>query len=312
MAKLQRWRRRSSAGEGSTTTTDEPEDSGPAEARADLDGEPEPDPDDETDETDDEVDAAAGLEPPVESPSGRATRARGFVRRAWPVALAQASHPRQAVVTALCVAAAAAISGRPPREAGAVLLTVLVGQVLLGWFNDLLDRRRDALLEIPGKPLADGRLEPGTVWYALVIGSLVLLPLSISTGNTAGICYLISIALAMVGHLVLRRGKWSWVAWALSFSLYPAYLSYGGWGGGAEGDPPTVGLTVLAALLGIGVHFLRAVWGLVADNEEGWTYLPLVLGLKLGATRLLALSTTYTLVVVVLMAVVGSRVGLRA
>ena len=35
---------------------------------------------------------------------------------------------------------------------------------------------------------------------------------------------------------------------------------------------------MLAALLGIGVHLLTALWGLVPDNEDGWTYLPLKLG----------------------------------
>ena len=58
------------------------------------------------------------------------------------------------------------------------------------------------------------------------------------------------------------------------------------------------------------MHFTRAVWGLVADHEDGWTYLPLKLGLKLGATRLLALSTLYVIGIVVALAVVGSNVGL--
>ena len=69
-------------------------------------------------------------------------------------------------------------------------------------------------------------------------------------------------------------------------------------------------MTLLAALLGIGVHFLRSIWGLVADNEDGWTYLPLRLGLRLGATRLLALTSTYLVAVLVALAVAGSMTGL--
>ena len=75
-------------------------------------------------------------------------------------------------------------------------------------------------------------------------------------------------------------------------------------------EPPETAITILAGLLGIGVHFMRAVWGLVGDHEDGWTYLPLKLGLKLGATRLLALSTLYTVVIAVLLGVFGYRVGL--
>ncbi|HET9420458.1 MAG TPA: hypothetical protein VFO49_04925, partial [Nocardioides sp.] len=106
------------------------------------------------------------------------------------------------------------------------------------------------------------------------------------------------------------QGLLSWVPWALSFALYPAYVSYGGWGGQAEGPAPEVVMTLLAGLLGIGVHFLRSIWGLVADHEDGWTYLPLRLGLKLGATRLLVLTSTYLVAVLIAMAIAGSMTGL--
>ena len=98
--------------------------------------------------------------------------------------------------------------------------------------------------------------------------------------------------------------------WAASFALYPAFLSYGGWGGQDRGAPPEVLVTVLAALLGIGVHFLRALWGLVPDNADGWTYLPLRLGLRVGASRLLWLAATYTVLVLVALAFAGTYVGL--
>ena len=78
------------------------------------------------------------------------------------------------------------------------------------------------------------------------------------------------------------------------------------------GDRPETAIVVLAAALGVGVHFTRSVWGLVADHEEGWTYLPLKLGLRIGATRLLALSTALSVAVVVALVVVASQIGLRA
>ena len=79
----------------------------------------------------------------------------------------------------------------------------------------------------------------------------------------------------------------SWVPWAAAFALYPAFLSYGGWGGQERGAPPEIAVTVLAAVLGVGVHLLTSLWGLVADNEDNWTYLPLRLGRRIGASRLL-------------------------
>src|SRR6201999_558067 len=77
-----------------------------------------------------------------------------------PFLLVRAAHPRQALVTSLGVPVAAALAGRPSRELLLVLATVLVGQVILGWFNDLVDRERDARHHRTGKPLADGRLDP--------------------------------------------------------------------------------------------------------------------------------------------------------
>src|SRR5690606_9169235 len=128
-------------------------------------------------------------------------------------------------------------------------------------------------------------------------------PLSISVGVTAGALYLLSLVVGILGNVVLRRGLFSWVPWAVAFALYPAYLSYGGWGGGTEGDPPQVVMVVLAALLGVGVHVLRSIWGLVVDDQEDWTYLPLRLGRRLGATRLRGLAACWTGVVLALMAI---------
>jgi hypothetical protein len=139
---------------------------------------------------------------------------------------------------------------------------------------------------------------------------LLVVPLSISNGVTAGVAYLLSLLVGLLGNVALRQGFLSWLPWAAAFALYPAFLSYGGWAGSADGGPPQPAMTGLAALLGIGVHFLTALWGLVADNEDEWTYLPLKLGLRLGAGRLLALASVYLTGVLVALAFTGTYVGL--
>ena len=233
------------------------------------------------------------------------------LRNLTPVLLLRAAHPRQAVVTALALAVAGALAGRSMRELLLIFATVLVGQAILGWFNDLVDRGKDARHDAPGKPVADGRLDPGTVWFVMAIAVFVVVPLSVANGVVAGSAYLLSLAIGLVGQWVwLRKRFFSWVPWAAAFALYPAFLSYGGWGGQYRGDPPEILVTVLAGLLGIGVHFLRALWGLVPDNAEGWTYLPLKLGLRIGASRLLWVSTIYTVAVLVALAFAGTNVGL--
>lgn len=224
--------------------------------------------------------------------------------------MVRAAHPRQAILTAVGVAVAGALSGRPPREIGLILATVLVGQAVIGWHNDLVDRKRDAANEVPGKPLATGQLDPGTVWFTLTCAVLLVVPLAIANGVYAGLSYLGLLVVSLLGNLVLRRGFLSWVPWAASYALYPAFLSYGGWAASAEGSPPEITITVLAGLLGVCLHVLRALPGLVPDNRDGWRHLPLRIALKTGAPRLLWISAALTVLVVAGLVAEGSRVGL--
>jgi 4-hydroxybenzoate polyprenyltransferase len=227
-----------------------------------------------------------------------------------PVLLVRAAHPRQAVLTALGLAAGAGISGRPPREVGLVAVTVLVGQALLGWDDDLADESADRADDRTTKPLVAGTLDRGTLWFALVCAVLLVVPLSLSSGIEAGLAYLLSLMAGVLGNRVLRTGPLSWLPWAVAFALYPAYLSYGGWGGTAHGHPPTVAMSTAAALLGVGVHVLTSLCGLVNDNRSGRRHLPLHLALRMGAPRLLVVAGVYCAVMIAVIAVVGGTVGL--
>ena len=235
---------------------------------------------------------------------------RRFSLRLWtPVLLVRAAHPRLGLLTAIGVAVAAALSGRELREVVLVLVTVLVGQCILGWTNDVVDRRRDASHD-RDKPVAAGTLDPGTALFAAACGVLLVVPLAVSAGVWAGLSYLASLAVGVLGNLVLRRGWFSWVTWALSYALLPAYLAYGGWGGDGTTTPPEIGITVLAALLGVCVHVLAARPGLVDDHADGFKHLPLRIALRTGAARLLWVSIGVTVVVLAALAVVGSQTGL--
>ncbi len=230
-----------------------------------------------------------------------------------PVVLTRAAHPKQALLTGLGLAVAAALAGRPAREAGVVLVTVLVGQTMLGWDNDLVDRARDERHDLPGKPIAQGLLDPGTVWFSLTCALLLVVPLSLSAGPRPGGAYLVALVIGFLGNRLLRGSVLSFVPWLLSFGLYSAYVSYGGWNGvpsdTAPGVTATVVMAVLAGLLGVGIHVLRALPGLVPDNSDGLRSLPLRLALKVGAPRLLVLAGVFTGVMAVAFVIAGQALG---
>jgi hypothetical protein len=139
---------------------------------------------------------------------------------------------------------------------------------------------------------------------------LLLVPLSVSNGVTAGSLYLATVGVGLVGNVVLRRGWLSWLPWAVAYAGYPAFLSYGGWGGEADGHPPEPAMVALAAALGVGVHVLCALPGLVADHEDGHRHVALRIALKIGATRLLVLALAWVVLALAGLLVVGNSVGL--
>ncbi|MCY4724978.1 UbiA family prenyltransferase [Nocardioides sp. STR2] len=223
--------------------------------------------------------------------------------------LLRAAHPRQAILSAVALGTAAAVAGRPLREVGLVAATVLVGQSMLGWVDDLTDRERDARRR-PDKPLSSGRLDPGTVWFALTCAFLLVVPLAVANGRRAGATYLALLAVSAVGDRFLHGRALSFVPWMASFALYPAFLAYGGWGGVGSPTPPTPVMVALAAALGLGVHVLLALPGLVDDHEEGEKSFPMLVALRTGTPRLLLLAGVWTAAVVVAILIAGRTVGL--
>jgi 4-hydroxybenzoate polyprenyltransferase len=226
-------------------------------------------------------------------------------------ALLGSTHPRQSVPMAVAVAVTALVSGRPLRESLVAGAAVLVVQAVLGIVNNVGDRERDASSGATGNPVADGRIPAGNATFAAVCLGIVSIPLSLQNGTAAGAALLLTLVSGLLYERALRRTLLSWLPWAVSFGLLPAFLSYGGWGGGVHGDPPTLAMTGLAALLGIGVHFLTSLPDLVADNKTGMRHLPLRIALKVGAPRLLVISIAWTILVVIGIVLAALSVGLR-
>ena len=227
------------------------------------------------------------------------------------IALLLAAHPLLSTLIALGTAAAAALAGRAGREVVLVLVTVLVGRATVGWLNDVADRQRDIAAERLDKPVAQGWVHPSTVTFTVACATLLLVPLSISNGTPAGIAHLLSVGAAWLYNTRIKLTALSFLPWAISFGLLPAFLSYGGWGGGLHGGPPTITMTLLAALLGVGIHFLTSLPDLVGDNHNGVRSLPLRVALRIGAPKLLVVTGVYLVLVTAGLVVAGLTVGLH-
>ena len=205
-------------------------------------------------------------------------------------ALARSCHPGPTVaVTALATAVAAGAG----RSAGGCLLVagaVLSGQLSIGWSNDLIDAARDRTSGRRDKPVAAGGVSERTVRRAVVLALLACVPLSFASGLAAGLAHLGGVAGGWAYNLGLKRTLWSWLPYAVSFALLPAFLVLG-----LPGHPTPPGWVLLAgALLGVGAHCLNVVPDIDDDLAAGVRGLPQRLGARrarlLGAALLAAAS----------------------
>lgn len=237
-------------------------------------------------------------------------------RRAAAVLLLVTGHPAPAALLAVALGVAAALTGRDLAGSALVTLTVLVGQLVVGWVDDVVDRQRDREVSRPDKPVARGWLDTGTVLFAAACGVLLVVPLSVSHGTTAGLAHLLALAALVVARVWPTAEPWawlSWLPWAAGYGLLPAFLAYAepAWGSAPPPAAPTWTMTVLAALLGVGVHLVLALPDLVEDRATGTHHLPLLVALRTGAPRLLWITTAYLVLVAAAMFAAALAVGLR-
>jgi len=208
--------------------------------------------------------------------------------------LVRCAHPKQAVTFAVGTGVLAAVADRPVNQAILVGLAVLTVQLSLGLSNDLCDEKHDHRAGTAGKPLAEGRVEASSASYWMMVLILISVPLAAYSGIAAGIALLLTLPIGWVHNKWLHRTSLSFLGWTLTFALYPAFLSYGGWAGAIHGSAPTWQVTAAAAAFGFMAHFVTSLGDLVADNKSGARTLPLRVALLVGAPRLLLLTIVGT------------------
>lgn len=204
------------------------------------------------------------------------------------------SHPKQALFLAVTLAGFVLGAGRPGREVLVTFGAVLLVQLILGIHNDVADREDDVRSGADGKPIAAEWLPVGNATFAIAALTLLAIPLSLQNGFAAGATLLGTLVIGFVHNRFLHRGRLSWVGWTATFGLLPAFLTYGGWGKNAEGDPPTIAVTLAVAAFGFCLHFVTSLPDLVIDNKAGLKHLPLRIALKIGAPKLMIITGVAT------------------
>lgn len=159
-----------------------------------------------------------------------------------------------------------------------ISITFFSGQLIVGWSNDLIDFSDDLKHMRSQKPLVAGEITLSALHLALLIDSLALIFLTI-LGPLSGryaIAHLIAVLSALSYNLKLKRTRFSFLPYLISFGLLPLIIL------GATGYPFQWWPMAIGALFGIGVHVANVFKDLEEDIDSGIKGLPQIMGEKVS------------------------------
>ena len=186
--------------------------------------------------------------------------------------MAAATHPVPAASVTVLVSVLVAARGAGASTVAWALASTAVGQASVGWSNDYLDRLEDARVGRRDKPVVAGSISASTLARAGPVAFAASVGLSAPLGVPEAVVMGIAVASAWAYNLWLKRTAASWVPYAVSFGLVPAYAWLA-----TEAVPPAW-LVGVAALLGVAAHLTNVLPDLEADRALRRRGLPHRLG----------------------------------
>ena len=176
---------------------------------------------------------------------------------------------------------------------------VLFGQFSVGWVNDFIDARLDRTVGRSEKPIVAGTLETSSLKVPIAIALILVVPLSIlAAGWIGGLAHIAAVGSAHIYNVYLSRTVWSWVPYAVSFSLLPFFVAQAGsrvlW--------PELPMILLFELVGVIAHLLNALPDIAIDREGGKGGLVVSLGRQ---KSLLLFAVLFALAICVLLYLVS-------
>ncbi|GAA4427391.1 hypothetical protein GCM10023169_27350 [Georgenia halophila] len=199
-------------------------------------------------------------------------------------ALVRASHPAPAAAVTVLATLVAVVAGHGVAVVVLVTVAVLLGQLTIGWSNDLVDADRDHQVGRRDKPVATGELSEPVLRAALVGASVLCVAASALLGPAAGAVHVVLLVGSGVAYnLFFKRTALSWLPYVVAFGSLPAVA----WLALDPPAPPPVWMIAVGSLLGLGAHLVNVLPDLADDAATGVRGLPHRLGAR--TTTILAL-----------------------
>ena len=175
-----------------------------------------------------------------------------------------------------------------------IAFTVFLGQLIIGWSNDLYDYGDDLKHNRTNKPLVAGAITP----EALRKTTFIFIPIAVVAnligplGLKGGSVYLLGVGCGIAYNFYFKFSPLSALPYAIACAALPASVYFA-----VDCTPP---LWVLAggSLLGVGFHFLNVLKDIEKDQISSIKGLPQIVGKRASAAIALVLIGLAVLVIV--------------
>jgi 4-hydroxybenzoate polyprenyltransferase len=173
---------------------------------------------------------------------------------------------------------------------------VFLGQLVVGWSNDLIDYEDDFIHQRMNKPLVSKAISQARLrnWLKVVLPLAIVINLFGPLGFIGGGLSIFAIGCALAYNFYFKFTAFSWLPYAIAFVALPSSMAL------SKGYLPPLWMWLGGALFGVAAHFLNVIKDMKQDHISGIKGLPQVVGsrasiaiaalLIMSAIALLALS----------------------
>ncbi len=155
-----------------------------------------------------------------------------------------------------------------------IAFTIFLGQLIIGWSNDLYDYQDDLKHNRTNKPLVAGTITPENlrrttfIFIPIAVIANLIGPLGLKGGSV----YLLGVGCGIAYNFYFKFSPLSPLPYAIALAALPASMFYG------ASRTPLTWMVITGSLLGVSFHFLNVLKDLSQDQESKIGGLPQRLG----------------------------------
>ena len=175
-----------------------------------------------------------------------------------------------------------------------IAFTVFLGQLIIGWSNDLYDYQDDLKHNRTNKPLVAGTITPENlrrttfIFIPIAVIANLISPLGLKGGSV----YLLGVGCGIAYNFYFKFSPLSPLPYAIALAALPASVYY------AVDRMPPLWILAGGSLLGVGFHFLNVLKDIEKDQSSSIKGLPQIVGKRASAVIAIVLIVIAIVVVI--------------